>query len=392
LVLNTACNLLGCTVVQGLEDPAAQLFLVTIPDILPGQVFMNLLSAVLGILHVEPDTVVQLQQSPPPVPPALTDPDIVSYFGADVNEGYLTQPAAQILRLQEAQTTFNATGATIVAVIDTGVDPDHPVLRNVLLPGYDFTRNRVGCSEEDDITEPVQPVVQGVPPLFVNGSTVVIVNQSTAAVVDNPDYAAFGHGTMVSGVIHLVAPTAAILPLKAFGANGLGYTSNILRALYRAVFNSSRVINMSFSMPHTSTELKRAVDYATGRGVICVASAGNDGQATTVYPAAWNKVMGVASTTNEDTRSSFSNYGSTLVWVAAPGEGIVTTYPFATYAAAWGTSFSAPFVSGTTALLLQVRGNLNYSSAAAAIAEAEPLGPELGQGRLDIYRAIQAVQ
>jgi len=60
--------------------------------------------------------------------------------------------------------------------------------------------------------------------------------------------------------------------------------------------------------------------------------------------------MGVASTTDQDTRSSFSNFGM-IVWVAAPGEAIVTTYPFNTYAAGWGTSFSAPFVSGGAALL-----------------------------------------
>ena len=93
-----------------------------------------------------------------------------------------------------------------------------------------------------------------------------------------------------------------------------------------------------------------------------------------------------------DTRSSFSNYGQNLVWVAAPGEGIVTLYPYGTYAAAWGTSFSAPFVSGAAALLLDKRGSLNYSIAASAIAHAKPISPELGQGRLDIYLAAQAVQ
>jgi hypothetical protein len=246
-VLNTACALLSCTVVRGLGDPAAQLFLVTIPDEILPEVFMDLMSAVLGILNIEPDHTVQLQQTPP-IPSALNDPDIVSYFGVDVREGYITQPAVQIVRARQAQTTFNVTGNSTVAVIDTGVDADHPVLRNVLLPGYDFTRNRSGCAEEDDITQPTAPIVQGVPPLYVNGTTAAILDQSTAAVVDNPEYAAFGHGTMVSGVIHLVAPTAMILPLKAFGSDGVGYTSDILRAIYRAMASNVRVINMSFSM------------------------------------------------------------------------------------------------------------------------------------------------
>src|SRR5947199_1419645 len=111
-----------------------------------------------------------------------------------------------------------------------------------------------------------------------------------------------------------------------------------------------------------------------------------------VYPAAYqNDVMGVASTSNTDTVSSFSNYGNAIVWVAAPGESIVTTYPFGTYAAGWGTSFSAPFVSGTASLLLNKQATTNEAQAAAAIAHAVPIGPDMGNGRLDIVQALQAL-
>src|SRR6266478_2294566 len=93
-----------------------------------------------------------------------------------------------------------------------------------------------------------------------------------------------------------------------------------------------------------------------------------------VYPAALqNDVMGVASTTNQDTRSQFSNYGNAIVWVAAPGEAIVSTYPYSTYAAGWGTSFSAPFVSGGAALLHNLQPTTVQSGAAVAIAHAVPL-------------------
>src|SRR5260370_17273116 len=105
---------------------------------------------------------------------------------------------------------------------------------------------------------------------------------------------------------------------------------------------------MSFDTKTSSVELQKALDYANQQGVICAASAGNDGQGPPllVYPAALqNDVMGVASTSDSDVRSSFSNYGDAIVWVAAPGEAIVTTYPFSTYSAAWGTSSTAPFVS-----------------------------------------------
>jgi subtilisin family serine protease len=102
--------------------------------------------------------------------------------------------------------------------------------------------------------------------------------------------------------------------------------------------------------------------------------------------------MGVASTSDYDTRSSFSNYGSQLVWVAAPGEGIITTYPWSSYAAGWGTSFSTPFVSGAAALIVGLNGSANYSQASWAIAHAKTLSNDLHYGRLDLTRAIPAAR
>src|SRR5260370_32680040 len=155
-----------------------------------------------------------------------------------------------------------------------------------------------------------------------------MVNQSTAAVLDpasalnfgQPQYQAFGHGTMVSGIIRLVAPTAFVMPLKAFKADGTGYLSDVLRAIYFAVQNDARVINMSFSFSTYSHEVASAIKFATRHQVICVASAGNDGKEEIVYPAALSDVMGIPSTTNNDTVSTFSNYGAHLVWWSSPGQ------------------------------------------------------------------------
>ena len=101
--------------------------------------------------------------------------------------------------------------------------------------------------------------------------------------------------------------------------------------------------------------------------------------------------MGVASTDYNDQRSSFSNYGPALVWVAAPGEMIISTYPFSSYAASSGTSFSAPFVAGVAALLRDIRISCNQAQAAQAISNARKLTPELGNGRLDVYQAVGAL-
>jgi hypothetical protein len=235
-------------------------------------------------------------------------------------------------------------------------------------------------------------VVDGVQPGWVNQSTVAVVDQSTVAVVDTSQYAAFGHGTMVAGVIHLVAPNAKIMPLKAFRADGTGYTSDILKAIYYASNRGAKVINMSFSRPTYSAELARALEYARLRGAIPVSSAGNDGLKVLRYPAALSTVIGIGSTSNTDVRSSFSNYGSSLVWAAAPGEGVVTTYPGKTYAATWGTSFSTPFASGAVALMVGLKGTASYTDTSWALSQAKPVAGELGYGRLDLYKAVQAAR
>ena len=393
--LQSACQRNGCAVVGNLDGNQGMVFLVVptqqglLPDLLAG-----ILRLVTGVLDAEPDQGLMIPPNPSSTttsynpPSALWDTTPVNYYGTTVTHGYVNQPAAQILHLSQAQSAFHVSGSGIVADIDTGVDPNHPALKSVLLPGYDFTRNLVGGSELRDISLSSPPPCYTCAAAFVNQHTAAMVDQHTAAMVDGSAYAAFGHGTMVAGVIHLVAPTAKILPLKAFHANGTGTLSDIIRALYYAVQNNAKVINMSFDLSTNSTELSNAINYANGRNVICVASSGNDGQQEVVYPAGMKNVMGVASTNNWDQRSTFSNYGNQIVWVAAPGEGIVTTYPFATYAAGWGTSFSSPFVAGTSSLIVNMQPKDNQSQAAWAMSHAKWIGWNMGNGRMDIYMSL----
>jgi thermitase len=303
----------------------------------------------------------------------------------------VNQTAAQIIHVAQAHNVFGVSGAGIVADIDTGVDPNHPALQGVLLPGYDFTRNQPGGSELTDVSIASPPPCPTCAAAYVNQHTAAMLDQHTAAMLDGSQYAAFGHGTMVMGVIHLVAPTATLLPLKAFSANGSGSLSNILAAIYYAVQNHANVINMSFDLTTSSAELTTAINYANSHKVICVASSGNDGKQEMVYPAGLQNVMGVASTNNQDQRSSFSNYGDQIVWVAAPGEGVITTYPFATYAAGWGTSFSSPMVAGTSSLILNMQPSFNENQAAWSVAHAKFIGLNMGYGRLDVYGALSSL-
>lgn len=392
--LKITCLILNCKVGANLGDPDGQLFLITINTPLDLNSLLTLLSNQVGIVDAEVDQQISLVEATAgPVPESLIDNTPLTYYGAPVWDGYVNQPAAMVVRVLPAQSTFHVTGAgSMVAMIDTGVDTQHPALVPVLVPGYNFITNTPSGSEMGDVNESTAAVLDGgsPAPALVNSATIAVVNESTAAVLDGGPNGDFGHGTMTAGIVHLVAPQAKIMPLKAFAADGSGYVSNIIRATYYAAQNGANVLSMSFSFSPSANEMATAINYANSRGVICVASVGNSGADVLVYPAALPHVMGVASVSDYGTTSSFSNYGPD-VWVAAPGEGIVSTYPYGTYSAGWGTSFSAPFVSGTAALLVNVSASVNQQSAAAAIANATPVsGNGMGNGELNTYEAVQA--
>ncbi len=394
------CQIAGCNVVENIDGLPGQLFLVSTPDSEDVNKVLATLLSLTGVVDGELDLTANVRSSSTEAPPALSDNTPITYYGSTVINGYIHQPATELIRLATTQSSYpSVSGTGIVAVIDTGVDPNHPALKAVLLPGYDFTRNQSGGNELLDVSLPGTPIVNGVQPNWVTGngsgdvsqSTVAVVDQSSAAAVNgNPQYKDFGHGTMVAGLVHLVAPTAKILPLKAFRADGTGYTSDILRAIYAAMASHANVLNMSFTLASYSTEIATAVHAATLTGTVSVAAAGNSGERTLVYPAALSDVLGIASSTNDDQLSSFSNYGQQLVWIAAPGEGVVTTYPFSTYAAAWGTSFSTPLVSGVAALLLNVNNLCDQPCSANSTSHAQPMNANAGHGRLDIYQAVQS--
>jgi subtilisin family serine protease len=388
-LVKSLCKITGCNVLYALDGAVGNLVLVNVPDGLSVPLVMDLLETIPGV-SVEVDQIVHTEGTAgTQAPLALYDKEPVNFYGTMVRGGYVRQPAVDILGILDGHRTYGVTGRNIiVAVIDTGVDP-HPALKPVLLPGYDLTRNRDGGSEQSDVNQSTMAILDGQPG-FVNQSTMAILDQSTMAILDGPEYAAFGHGTIVAGVVHLTAPRARILPLKAFKASGSGYASDVLRAIYSAVAQHADVINMSFSFSTRSRELENALNYATARGVVAVASTGNNGQRINVYPASLSNVIGVASTTDWDTLSNFSNYGPSVAWIAAPGEAIVSTYPFGSYAAAWGTSFSTPFAAGAAALLVELNGAITPSQAADAEGHAVAFTKEVSKGRLHIPTALRA--
>jgi subtilisin family serine protease len=397
------------TIIRSFEGSAGNLHLMAAPAGADVKRTIKDLQADASVQGVEPDVPVSLpewsagaplRQLGLPDPAPISDHTLVKYYGTSAWDAYVNQPAAFVINM--AQAHYFATGSgTVVAVLDTGVDPNQPVLANSLVAGYDFTRNVAGGSEMADVDQSTDSILDDaqstdsildqMAALVLNQSTTAILDQSTDSILDGNKSklpSAFGHGTMVAGLIHLAAPAAKLMPVKVFTGTGTSTLSNIVSGIRWAVDHGADVISMSFSATESSQELQSAIDYANSKGVICVASAGNDGKQTTVYPAGYSSVMGVASTNNQDIRSTFSNYGNALVTVSAPGEGVVTLYPGNNYAEGWGTSFSAPLVAGGAALLVQLGGNrMNEGLAVQAISQANPTGQGLGAGELDLLQA-----
>jgi thermitase len=256
-----------------------------------------------------------------------------------------------------------------VAIIDTGVDLDHPDLQANVVPGYDFVN---GDSDPDD------------------------------------DH---GHGTHVAGIAAAVGNNstgvagvswgAKIMPLKVLSAAGSGNTYNLSQAIYYAADNGAKVINMSLGARYSKwpcnwDSVEAAFNYAVGKGVLMVVASGNDGQNGVNCPAAYDQVMAVGSTTSSDGRSSFSNYGSRLD-IAAPGSSIYNTTRFGSYGYKSGTSMATPHVAGLAALIWSFAPSLSDSQLRAVIQNgADDLDISgwdqyYGHGRINAWEAMESV-
>lgn len=145
--LQTVCLLDSCQVLRSLDGTVGQLFVLTTSDLVNPDAFLAVLRLTPGIADAEVDqvlTIVSDLANVATIPPGLSDNTQIDYFGSQVWNGYANQPAASIVRVPDAHTAFGVSGTGIVADIDTGVDPTHPAFANILLPGYDFTRNQAG--------------------------------------------------------------------------------------------------------------------------------------------------------------------------------------------------------------------------------------------------------
>lgn len=324
-----------------------------------------------------------------------------SFNGATVLKAYAEQPALRVIRADQVRSLSTGAG-TRVGYIDTGVDPNHQALRPWLEPGADLVYSKTssefyGLSDDmvsmldDDMVSMLDKRFM----FFLNRNAVSIL-ASAAGYSGIPS--AFGHGTLVAGLIHVVAPDARIVPIKAFDAYGNTTVFTLIESVYKAIELNVDALNMSFSTSDDSALFHESIDAARAEGIAVVSAAGNDArEGRDIYPAGYPGVYGVAATDLNDRLTSFSNYGST-VSITAPGAFVVSTVPGGRYALAWGTSFSAPIVAGAIALRASWQPH-GQSDAPIVINTADPIDAwnpgferKLGRGRLNVRAALRAAK
>jgi hypothetical protein len=273
-------------------------------------------------------------------------------------EGDPAQYALAQLRLPQAHTLAHGMNVTI-AVIDSGIDVSHPELSNSIADSFDALGSKEG------------PHV---------------------------------HGTGIAGAIAAhaklmgSAPEVRILAIRAFGAASSGAESTsyvILKSLNYAVLHGAQIINMSFAGPKDPL-IERGIAATAAKGIVLVAAAGNAGaKSLPLYPAANPNVIAVSGTDAKEKLFAASNRGSHIA-LAAPGADIFLPAPDGKYQMTSGTSFSAAFVSGIAALMLERNPALKPNEVRAILtATARDLGAAgrddlFGAGEADAYAAAMA--
>jgi len=281
------------------------------------------------------------------------------------NDSYFDkQWALGKIQALEAWQVTSGSQDVLIAILDTGIDPNHEDLEGKVVAEVNFTDSPT----TDDI---------------------------------------HGHGTHIAGIIAAnsnngigitgVAPEVQLMNVKVADDKGRCQPSVVAQGIIWAVNNGASVINISIEIREASPELEDAVNYAWTKGALIIASAGNDGSQDPIYPACYENCIAVAATRQDDSLAPLSNYGD---WVdmAAPGFNIYSTLPDNSYGYKTGTSFAAPYVSGLAALLFSVvtdtNGDGKLNAEVRAVIEAG--GQELniygvGCGRINAVNSLAEI-
>ena len=308
----------------------------------------------------------------------------------------------------------------IVAVVDSGVDMQHPDLRENIWHNPNERLNGLDDDNNGFIDD-------------INGWDFINDDNDPSPVFDNKkqyQYSDLAHGTVVAGLIGAVGNNntdasgvawhVSIMPLRVMDEKGTGNIENVVKALRYAQANGAFIVNLSFGGPDSSIELENTLSDLYTQNVLTIVAAGNHDASTSgnldfspTYPACADQnssvdtVLTVGSINDINQTSTFSNYGS-CVDLVAPGERISSTVPYEPTLDAFkssftgyfsGTSMSAPLVSGAAALVKslnpdftarEVKGALYLSADPVEI----PLGNKktLGNGKLNVERALRVIR
>lgn len=252
----------------------------------------------------------------------------------------------------------------VIAVLDTGVQLDHPELAGRLVEGVNLISEG---QPSDDV----------------------------------------GHGTHVAGIIAAEVNNGEgiagmswhnrIMPVKVLDSTGAGSAYAVAEGIIWATDHGADVINMSLGNYASAEFLHDAIRYAYDRGVVLVAASGNDNTERPGYPAAYPEVFAVAATDGYNRKAPFSNYGD-YIDAAAPGDAIASTYPGSRYAAMSGTSMASPHAAALAGLILSVNPDLSNEDVMEIMrSTAIDLGDKgrdiyYGYGLIDVKRALEAAE
>lgn len=329
---------------------------------------------------------------------------------------------AEAVHLPDAWDLSKGSPVITVAVLDSGVDLSHPDLRDrIWTNGAEIPGNG-----KDDDKDGYVDDVHGWD--FVNNDADPNPEVTAGGQIEDTD-----HGTLVAGIIGAagdnmegvagVAWNVRLMPLRVLDSQGNGGTMQVVQAVRYAVAKGAKIINISFTGSGYSDVLAEALQKAHDAGVLIVASAGNEGDTERggdmntypAYPICYRGVngerivLGVASLGRDGAKSSFSSYGSYCVGISAPGESFYTTQVLRPaikgydqpYGDSWfGSSLSAPLVSGVAALIASMDPSMNadqmmaYLTMTASNIDAVNgrYAGFLGAGELDAAAAVKAVQ
>lgn len=312
------------------------------------------------------------------------------------------------IKAQQAWDTTIGSSQLVIAVLDTGLDLDHPDLKTNLWTNT----GEIPDNQKDDDGNGYIDDVHGWD--FIDDDA--IPEPETAS---EETASAALHGTLVAGLIGADTHNAVgyagvmwkvkIMPLRILNEYGSGNEEMITQAINYAVANGARVINMSFAGPDSSTRLRTAVQKAYDAGVVVVAALGNDGRNVDEYPtypacfqsddADW--VIGVTATDKTDSETGFTNYGKSCADLSAPGIDILglgyqQLSDDSAYSGPWnGTSTASPLVAGAAGLLLSVYPSLTPADVQTILKLAvDPIGETIsgrgtmGVGRINLARAL----